>query len=241
MRRILRDEAVCLRVRDYKESSKLVVLFTRSRGRITGVAKGARRPRSRFGAALDIFARSRVIYYWRENRDLFTLSDVELISAHSSLAASPAGFLAAERMAEFVLRTAPVLDPNPSLYNLLVANLDALAAAPESGPTLVASFLLKAASFLGFRPELRRCLVCRKPVADSAAVFDHGRGGLICPGCAGDAAGTEQLSADDIASLSRLLLTPAPAVANGNGAHLLDLVVRFVTRHFEPITLNSLR
>lgn len=241
MRRILRDEAVCLRVRDYKESSKLVVLFSRGRGRISGIARGARRPRSRLGAALDLFARSRIIYYWRENRDLYTISDAELVCANSRLADNPAGFLAAERMAEFVLKAAPAHDPNPSLYGLLAANLDALAAAPDSGETLVASFLLKAASFLGFRPELKRCLVCRKPVADSPAVFDSGRGGLVCLRCSGDATGSDRLSPDDIAALNRLLLTPAPAVTAGDGAHLLDLVARFVARHFEPITLNSLR
>ncbi|MEO0085363.1 MAG: DNA repair protein RecO [candidate division WOR-3 bacterium] len=241
MRRILRDEAVCLRIRDYKESSKLVVFFTRGRGRLSGIARGARRPKSRFGAALDLFARSRIIYYWRENRDLFTISDAELLCANSRLADSPAGFLAAERMAEFVLRAAPQHDPNPSLYGLLCANLDALAAAPCTGETLVASFLLKAASFLGFRPELRRCLVCRRPVADSPAVFDPGRGGLVCLHCSGEAPGADTLRPDDIAALNRLLLTPAPEVVAGDGAHLLDLVVQFVSRHFEPITLNSLR
>lgn len=241
MPKILRDEAVCLRVRDFKESSKLVVLFTRDHGRISAVAHGARRPKSKFGAALDLLARSRVIYYWRENRDLFTLSDAELVSAYTRLACDPARFLAAERMAEFVLRAAPAHDPNSNLFSLLTTNLDALSKLQGSGDALVASFLLKGASFLGFRPELKRCLVCRKPVGDSAAAFDHGRGGLICLRCSGNAADNDRLEPSDIACLSRLLMTPAPEVNSTDGPHLLELVVRFVTRHFEPITLNSLR
>jgi len=253
MPRILRDEAVCLRVRDYKESSKLVVLFTRGRGRISCIARGARRPRSKFGAALDIFARSQVLYYWRENRDLYTLSDAALLDAHYRLAADTARFLAAERMAEFVLRAAPAHDPNPSLFGLLTANLDALDRPSSSPPvgslksqgadssdSLVASFLLKASSFLGFRPELRRCLVCRRPVAGAPAHFDHGRGGLVCLRCAPDAPGNDRLDSEDIAALNRLLLTPSTDIPTGSTPRLLPLVIRFLTCHFEPLTLNSL-
>jgi len=205
MRRIVRSEAICLRVQDYHETSKLVTFFTLERSKVSCLAKGARRLRSKFGAALDIFAQSRIIYYSHETRTLLTLSDAELVHSFSGLALQPDKFLAAEQMAEFVLRVIQPLDPNPQLYQLLLNYLSTLESLQSSSPppsslltppcsALVCSFLLKAASFLGFRPELRRCLICRRPIeGPRPAYFDAGRGGIVCPRCAGerrDMAGT---------------------------------------------------
>jgi len=217
VRRIVRSEAICLRVQDYHESSKLVTFFTLERGKVNCLAKGARRLRSKFGAALDIFAQSRIIYYLRETRDLYTLSDAELVHSFSGLALQPEKFLAAEQMAEFALRVIQPHDPSPQLYRLLLNYLSTLeslqdleakesrnqgvkessarpgtrileSSTPRPLPeALVCSFLLKAASFLGFRPELRRCLTCRRPIEDQRpAYFDAGRGGIVCPRCAGE-------------------------------------------------------
>jgi len=201
MRRIVRSEAICLRVRDYHESSKLVTFFTLERGKVNCLAKGARRLRSRFGAAIDIFVQSRIIYYLRETRDLYTLSDAELVHSYSALVQQTERFLAAEQMSEFVLRVTQPHDPSPQLYRLLLNYLSTLESFPPGPPSsdltppsshypspcsaLVCSFLLKAASFLGFRPELRRCLICRRPIeSQRPSYFDSGRGGIICPRCA---------------------------------------------------------
>jgi recombinational DNA repair protein (RecF pathway) len=267
MRRIVRAEAICLRVQDYHESSKLVTFFTLERGKVNCLAKGARRLRSKFGAALDIFAQSRIIYYLRETRDLYTLSDAELVHSFSGLVNGPERFLAAEQMAEFALRVIQPHDPSPQLYRLLLnylttlerlqspgpANLqsatginrqerqdakgkvemakceqgrqdsgpDNLQSAicnlqsPNPYPALVCSFLLKAASFLGFRPELRRCLICRRPIESSRpAYFESGRGGIICPRCAGDNPSGTRLDPAGLDTLAFLLYTPAAEIAH---------------------------
>jgi DNA repair protein RecO (recombination protein O) len=245
MRRIVRSEAICLRVQDYHESSKLVTFFTLDRGKVSCLAKGARRLRSKFGAALDLFAQSRIIYYSHETRTLFTLSDAELIRSFSSLATEPERFLAAEQMSEFVLRVIQPNDPSPQLYQLLLNYLSTLESlqscssanlqsaicnlqSPNPYPALVCSFLLKAASFLGFRPELRRCLLCRRPIeSQRPAFFDPGRGGIICPRCAGERRDMTEMSdiSDRVPSLTRLdsasldmlcflLYTPASEIAS---------------------------
>jgi len=228
MRRIVRAEAVCLRVQDYHESSKLVTFFTLEHGKVSCLAKGARRLKSKFGAALDLFAQSRIIYYSHETRTLFTLSDAELVRSFSSLALLPERFLAAEQMAEFVLRVIQPQDPSPQLYQLLLNYLSTLESFPplpsanrqspivnlQYPAALVCSFLLKAASFLGFRPELRRCLICRRPIENQRpAYFDPGRGGIICPRCAGDKPSGARLDSASLDMLCFLLYTPASEIA----------------------------
>ena len=230
MRRIVRSEAICLRVQDYHESSKLVTFFTLERGKVSCLAKGARRLRSKFGAALDIFAQSRIIYYSHETRTLLTLSDAELVHSFSSLALRPERFLAAEQMAEFALRVIQPLDPSPQLYRLLLnylSTIESFSLPPPSSllpphsslltppyPALVCSFLLKAASFLGFRPELRRCLICRRPIeGPRPAYFDAERGGIVCPRCAGENPSGTRLDPARLDTLAFLLYTPASEIA----------------------------
>jgi DNA repair protein RecO (recombination protein O) len=253
MRRILRAEAVCLRMQEYRESSKLVTLFTHDQGRVNCIAKGARRPKSKFGAALDLFAVSNVIYYWRETTTLYTLSDAELLDAHSRLALVPGRFLAAEQMAEFCLRVIQPHDPSPHLYGLLRNNLEVLETAETGFPALVGSFLLKAASFLGFRPELRRCLICRRPPDETHAVFfDASRGGIVCSRCSGESPTGNRLSPAELATLSHLLFSPSAELFSPSENSSFDirhssfptplpLILGFLSHHFDPLLLNSFR
>ncbi len=255
MRRIISTEAVCLHTAPVRESSRLVTLLTPDHGRVVCLAKGARRPRSRFGAALDRCAVARVIYYWRESRSTYTLSDAVMVRSAAALTRMPARFLAAEQMTEFVLRAAPLHDPHPQLYQLLVTYLAVLEGATGCFPTLVSSFLLKAASFLGFRPELRRCLVCRGQALSgmddvqrsqaAGVLFDAARGGIICPSCAGPEPGSraarrERLAPDELAELQCLLYTPAEQLADAaTRPDNLNLVLGFLSHHFDPLLLNS--
>ena len=207
------------------------------------------------------------------------LSDAELVHSFSSLALRPERFLAAEQMAEFALRVIQPHDPSPQLYRLLLNYLSVLESAPTPPssllsspyPALVCSFLLKAASFLGFRPELRRCLICRRPIeSPRPAYFEPGRGGIICARCAGENPSGMRLDPAGLDTLSFLLYTPAseiarvfsagpqPSTANpqspspdSSSANLqsticnlqspLDLVLGFLGHHFDPLVLNSFR
>jgi recombinational DNA repair protein (RecF pathway) len=264
MRRIVRSEAICLRVRDYHESSKLVTFFTLERGKINCLAKGARRLRSRFGAALDILAQSRIIYYLRETRDLYTLSDAELVRSYSALTQPTERFLAAEQMSEFVLRVTQPHDPSPQLYRLLLSYLgvleryqlpvsipqvpDRTLPTSDSSPlvsdfvysALVCSFLLKAASFLGFRPELRRCLVCRRPIeSQRPAYFDSGRGGIICPRCAGEQRDVTVLPDRDSCQIGSAISDSVPGLTRLEPATLDTLAFLLYTPAAEIASADS--
>jgi DNA repair protein RecO (recombination protein O) len=267
MRRIVSSDAVCLHTTSVRESSRLVTLFTPDHGRVVCLAKGARRPRSRFGAALDRCAVARVIYYWRESRTTYTLTDAALVRSTAGLSRIPGRFLAAEQMTEFVLRATALHDPHPPLYQLLLAYFAALEQTGDGFPLLVSSFLLKAASFLGFRPELHRCLVCHKdmtvtpgdsdcgarPLPRSGVLFHPARGGVICQSCAGvtseqgmtevrDRVPSFQLLAPgELAQLQRLLYTPADKLVGDSGHANLDLALDFLAHHFDPLMLNSIR
>lgn len=255
VRRIVRDLALCLRARPLRESSKLVTFFTRSDGRLVGIAKGARRPRSRFGAALEPFAVSELTWHRHQQKTIYTVSDAALITAHPGILAEPGRFLAAEQVGEFLLRTSSDHDPNEQLWRLALTYLDEIERADAALPVLVTSFLLKAASFLGFRPQLRRCLACDRPLpaaSDGAEWrFDARRGGAICPEC-GTAPDAPAVRVEQLAGLARLLYSSASELAiraegagkDGTGqddaeAESLGLVRAFLAHHIDRLLLNS--
>ena len=236
----------------------MVTLLTAEHGRVDCIAKGARRPRSKFGAALDVFALARVIYYWHENRSLYTISDAELVKSHAGIALVPGRFVAAEQVTEFALRTVQQQDPHPSLFGLLTTYLDVIETTDSGFPALVCSFLLKAASFAGFRPELQRCVVCRAAVAPSEPVsFDAMRGGIICARCwdmtklpgnldrVPSPTQNTPLTPAERATLCRLLYTAAEEIrAAGSSPDTSDplpLVLSFLGHHFDPLVLHSFR
>ena len=79
MTEIIRTEGVVLRRRDFGESSRIAVGYTRDAGKVQLLARGARMPKNKFGAALEPLSRAEFVFYWRESKDLFTLAATAII------------------------------------------------------------------------------------------------------------------------------------------------------------------
>ncbi len=208
MRRIIKTEAVCLRVRNWRNSSKIVTLLTPNLGLVTAIARGARRPKSLFGAALELFALSEVTIYLRENRELATVSNAELINAHPHIPLNYNAFLSAGQIARFLLRALAHHNSEPRVFQLLKNTLLALSTPPKE-PTdysgLIGAFFLKATSFLGFRPELQKCIQCRTLLCFDLHTpplhFSFQKGGVICPHCQEQIKGKEGVKRPDVSIL----------------------------------------
>jgi DNA repair protein RecO (recombination protein O) len=237
--RIVCDEAIVLRTAPWRETSKLVTVLTAGHGRLLLRAKGARRPRSRFGAALEIASRCRMIFYRGEVRPAYTLGEADLLDDFPVLRGSLDRLQAAAVLLEFSGRYLEPETPQPGLYRLLRAGLEALDGRDGSVQTLVTAFLLRAAAVLGFAPVLDRCAGCGRR---RAAVFGPRHGGLLCAHCAAKEPDASRVSQDAIRQLTRLgsgsvaacLEEPVPQ-------ETADLVLRFLRFHIEGFELKSLR
>ncbi|MEO0050566.1 MAG: DNA repair protein RecO [candidate division WOR-3 bacterium] len=247
MRRIVKTEAVCLRQRRWRESSKVVTLLTQEIGIITGIAKGARRPQSPLGPSLNLFAHSQLVLYLARTGDMCTLTDAELISTHSGIALDPNRLVAASQIAEFLLNTLPPHHPEMRIFKLLVTYLSAIenASTPSLQPLLL-SFLLKALTFLGYKPELNHCLRCRSPISETAN-FNIARGGVVCATCLPKetTSRTYPLTIDQINLLKSLLHTPAAEIAQKFETQLNQqipgIIINLIKHHFHPKKFPSLQ
>lgn len=178
---IRRDEAIILRGRDYSESDRLITFFTRSNGRLTGIAKGARRSKKRFVHTLEPLSLVRVTYAERSTSGLVRLDASELKNAFTALRGDLARLGYASLCAEMAMELSPERQPNPDLFALLCQCVEQLEAGaePENTSLLFQSRLL---SLTGYAPNLRTCARCGLEVAAAESwFFSIPQGGLLCP------------------------------------------------------------
>jgi DNA repair protein RecO (recombination protein O) len=182
---LLRTEAVVLHIFDYLETSRIVRIATRELGVQSVLARGARRSRSRYGSALDLFASGVAEISTKPGRDLHTLTSFDVQRARPALAEDLGRFTGASALAELALRFSGE-DSHPALYETLMSSLDALDQAPP-GETVDVSLgcAWRIVGELGFAPSLDRCSSCERVVESAeAAAFSHRAGGVLCAACA---------------------------------------------------------
>src|SRR5262245_50755961 len=116
---LVTTEAIVLRTYNLAEADRIAVCLTRSSGLVRAVARGARRMRSRFGAALEPFSIINLVFYEKENRELVTISQAEIIKSNFALASQPDSSDALAYMAELVGEFAPPHDANERLFRMV--------------------------------------------------------------------------------------------------------------------------
>lgn len=175
---------VVLKVSEHGESDKLVTLYSNSLGRVTGIAKGAKKSKQRFVNKLEEFSHLRILYRPPHNlTGLFLISEAELLCAYLSLRKDFRRYVAAMYISELMLRFTQDNDPDPQLYALLQWAFSSLESdnTPQKVAVLYHLQLLAAA---GYRPELNRCGNCLQPVGPGRTfIFLPGSGSLLCSSC----------------------------------------------------------
>jgi len=188
-----KTEGVVLRSIRFGEADRILHLYTVERGRVNAIAKGSRRPKSRFGGRLEPFFRLDLMLH--EGRsDLCTVTGASTLDGYGDLRSDGAAIDAAARACDGVLRLLDSTEPNRAAYNLLcryLSLLDANAARakgaleePRPGPAAVGlAFRLKLALAAGFSPELAACARCGE--REDIVGFSGAAGGVVCSSCEG--------------------------------------------------------
>ena len=174
---LYRDKGVVLRTHKLGEADRIVSLMTQANGKVRAVAKGIRRPGSRFGARLE--PTSHVAFQCYRGRELDVVTQVETIDANRQLRDSYASLTHAISMLEAVDQVAQERERNAGLYRMLVGALQTMAAQPS--PMVSAAFFWKLLSLEGFHPELDTCARCG--AGDPFVAFDLQEGGVLCEPC----------------------------------------------------------
>lgn len=224
--------AIILSTLRYGETSKIVRLATRDHGVQSAIAKGALRPRSRFGAALQVLSGGQAHLLLADRRDLHTLTGFDLVTLPMSLAREVGRYATAVALAELMIRVAPAA-PHPEAYDVLDGALVALATGPSVElPALSLRVLWRMIAALGFSPALASCVRDGRQVPQGDLAFSAPEGGALCERCARSA---ETTRLPEIARLALGQLTeesgPLPALDDRNAAAHRRLVARYARYH----------
>lgn len=148
------SETFVLRTYPFREADLIVSFFTRDQGKLRGIARRARRPKSAFGSGLERLSQVRMAYFLRENAELANLTSCELIDSQFGLQADYACSLALDYFTEVTDHLMPPHEPNEKFFRLLRATLDFL----RSGGSVwsaVDYFTVWSVRLAGVLPELR--------------------------------------------------------------------------------------
>ncbi len=176
----------------YGEADRILHLYTPDRGRVSAIAKGVRRARSRFGGRLEPFFRLRIELH--EGRsELLTVTGAQTLDGHASLRGDARALDAAARACDAVGRLFETSEPHPGVFNLLCRKLSLLneqaagaaqappGGQPPSGRSATLAFRLKLLIAAGLAPELGSCAACGE--REHLVGFSGAAGGVVCGAC----------------------------------------------------------
>jgi DNA repair protein RecO (recombination protein O) len=217
------------------ESDRIVSFFSRDFGKVRGVARAARRMRSRFGSALELLTLGELVFFDGGRGDLVQVDHFDIVHPFERTRGDLERLGQAAWMVECVARLTADRDPSATVYALLVRALQSVEAGapPRRAAT---AFGLRCVDALGHRLRIDACVGCgrRGVPADAPIAIDVDGGGLTCAACAGRTRGAIRVDAGTLGALRRLRAMPwreAMGITLGTTeAHVREIVDLHVAR-----------
>ena len=205
------SEAFVVQTWPFREGDLIVSFLTRDLGKLRGVARAARRPKSGFGSGLERLSQVRMSYFQRENRELVTIDSCELMTSQFALSKDFASACALDFFAEVSEQLLPAAEPGEKYFRLLIAALDELrSGSPGAVWRAVTYFSLWTVRLAGLLPELNVCFGCGVALDAGRSWFSRNSTGFHCPDCRRelDLRSAWELSAESRELAEEMLRTP---------------------------------
>jgi DNA repair protein RecO (recombination protein O) len=202
-------DALVIRQVDFSESSRVITFFSREFGKFAALAKGAKRLKGPFDAALDLLSACRVVFIRKSSGTLNLLTEARLISRFQTQDSGTKGGLnsvyGGYYVAELLNGLTEEFDPAPELYDLAIATLTTLSSPENPSSSVIIHFEISLLQLIGLLPNLFECSLCSEPV-DIGKQFAHwvSQGGVLCGACRREEFAGVSISSGSIDILRRL-------------------------------------
>ena len=181
---LVETQAIVLQTYKLADADKIVLCMTENAGLVRGVARGARRLKSRFGASLEPFTLIHLTFFEKETRELVTIKSAEIVRSYFDAARDAYKVAALERLVELVREFAPPHQADERLFRMLRACIEALAGGvdPAAVYTYCELWVLK---LTGFLPDMKACGGCGRRLREPSAreLYLTQEGVVWCPAC----------------------------------------------------------
>lgn len=238
------SEAIVLRTYPLQEADLLVTFFTRTEGKVKGVAKSALRSRKRFGGALEPLTQVRVYYEDKEKRELARIDSCDVLQSPLAQSVDYGRAAALAHVAEVLDELLPEREANDAVFRLASSVLSNLTAGGIWMP--LTYFDLWMVRLSGFLPELNVCVNCGAALDGEKAYFHVLLDGLLCRDDKRLAA--SELSWESRKTASEMFRSPVEVLAKQawpkkKGADLRKFLIQIMERHLDKkiVTAHALQ
>lgn len=185
---IFETEALVLRTYNLAEADKIVVCLSRSAGLIRGVAKGCRKLKNRFGASLEPFTLINLTYFEKENQELVSFSQTEILRSRFNLSGNASILTGFSYMGDLLIDFSPPHQANDNLYRMALACFEAASQTPEDLESVLRYFEVWLLKIEGFLPDLKACANCHRTFSDETVYLGNDLS-LRCAECSNSRGG----------------------------------------------------
>lgn len=211
--------SIVIRTHRVGEADKVVVFFTLDYGKVRGMARAARRPKSRFGSSLEVGTEVELTFFEKESRELVSVDRCDIVRSRFSQLGDPVLATTLGYLSDLVDSFAPEREPNKRLYRLLRATLGALSTreTAESRARYFEAWLLRLS---GLHPYRRLCPSCERPLAEEGARYAPDEHRLACGRCLRSGL---SLSPEAVSALEAIWKRPPAELGAGSTPVLREL------------------
>ena len=231
---IVETESLVLKTYNLAEADRIVVFLTQDHGVVRGVAKGAKRLKSKFGSGLEPFSIVQTTYLQKEVVELVSLRKIEIVRSNFAAASNPEFLQKFSYLADLMITLLPPHDPNETIYRMAKACIETAASRPDLLAPVGVYFELWILRLSGYLPDWSRCDQCRKAFDEEEGASVQPNFHLVCMTCC-------KSSSRPIDAASRSLvpaamrLSPSDfgqfADSNANGLKSLSITLRQLISH----------
>ena len=180
---LVETESLVIKSYNLAEADKIVVLLTHDHGVVRGVAKGAKRLKSKFGSGLEPFSIVRVEYFEKEASELVSIQKVDLLQSNFTAASDPEFLQKFSYLGDLLITFSPPHDPNETLYRMVRACVGTAANDPQSLLSTGVYFELWLLRLSGYLPDWTKCDGCGHKFDETEEVGLRNDLHLACSGC----------------------------------------------------------
>lgn len=233
---LIETESLVLKTYNLAEADKIVVLLTRDHGVVRGVAKGAKRLKSRFGSGLEPFSIVNITYFQKDAVELVSIQKADIIQSNFAVASNPEFLQKFSFLGDLLTSFMPPHDPNEKLFRMARASVEAAAVNKTNLAAIGLYFEIWLLRLSGYLPDWTSCERCRRALSDTEPVNILSNFHLVCSTCG--APGGRRLEAATRSIVARAL-SVAPAAFDDLGADRPELI-KELSSILRPLLSRSL-
>jgi len=202
---LYKTKGIILRTHKLGEADRIVTILTSNLGKVSAVAKGVRKTKSKFGSRLEPFMHVDLVLYKGRNLDIVT--QAEIIDSFSGIRDNFDRITYGSAMLDLTNKVAIEGERDVALYNLLLKGLSVIPGVKKNFRLLLIAFDIKLMAISGYMPKLERCVVCEKGLG-AKMHFSFQWGGVVCDDCKVSDRNSIVVTPAAVETLSRLLRRP---------------------------------